>query len=259
MIAMNSQKSRLALMAAAVIAVGVAFPVSAEDSANATAGSQSEASKGAKNTSETKDAANAKKDKVEKEDTGTVKLQEKPGVGVGREGNWKKHAQGAPSIKVARKKVEDNPKSADAHNDLGWALRQNGKLEEAEKELRAALQLDDTIAYGHSNLSVVLLDTNRVGDAVKEGERAVAIDGTSPIYRVVYGNALAANGKLDEAIKEYGEAIKLRADYENALYNLGRVLHMKGKNAEATAVLSQALKLDPNDRRVVDLMDKLVQ
>jgi tetratricopeptide (TPR) repeat protein len=247
---MNSQKSALALLAAAAISVGLSFPVAAQEDKKPQADTQAEKAP------KEKDVKNAK---AEKDDGSTVILREKPGTGVGREGNWKKHAQGAPTLKAARKKVEDSPKSADAHNDLGWALRQNGKLEEAEKELRTALQLDDTIAYGHSNLSVVLLDMSRVGDAVKEGERAVAIDGNSPIYRVVYGNALSADGKLDEAIKEYSEAIKLRADYENALYNLGRVLHLKGKNAEATSVLSQALKLDPNDRRVMDLMDKLVR
>lgn len=235
---MISQRSAFALLAV-TLALGCAGPAFSEDDAKAGDSAKS-----------------SKKAEVKSSDTETI--TESAGSGSGREGNWKKHAQGAPSLKVARKRVETEPKSADAHNDLGWALRQNGKLEEAETELKKAIELDDKIPYGHSNLSVVYLDTNRVGDAVKEAERAVSIDDKSPIFRVVYGNALSADGKLDEAIKQYNQAIVLRADYENAHYNLGRVLHLQGKNAEASGALSQALKLDPNDRRVVDLLDKLL-
>lgn len=204
---------------------------------------------------EKKSGQKAEKKSGEKVD----KIREKTGKGEGREGNWRQGTQGSPSLKTGRKRVNKNPSSADAHNDLGWALRQHHELKEAETELRKALELDETIPWGHSNLSVVLLDTNRVDEAVKEAERAVGIDEKAPVYHVVYGNALAAKGSYDDAIKQYAVAVKLRPDYENALYNLGRVLHLKGKNAEAESVLSQALKLDPNDPRVLGLLDKLVK
>lgn len=192
-------------------------------------------------------------------DDALVTEKGKKAKGDGRKGNWSQGTQGAPDMKTAKKRVDDNPKSADAHNDLGWAYRQNGKLKEAEVELRKALELDDTIPWGHSNLSVVLLDSGRTDEAVKEGERAVGIDAKSPIFRVVYGNALAAKGNYPEATKQYNTAIQLRSDYENAYYNLGRILQLQGKNADATAVLSQALKLDPSDERVMKLLDKLIQ
>ncbi|MDX2106408.1 MAG: tetratricopeptide repeat protein [Candidatus Melainabacteria bacterium] len=176
----------------------------------------------------------------------------------GRAGNWKKGTQGAPNLEKARKLAKEKPQSADAHNDLGWALRQNGKLKEAENELRKALELDDTIAYGHSNLSVVLLDTGRPDEAIKEGRRACAIDEKQAIYHVVLGNAYAAKKDFDKAANEYNYAIKLKPDYENAFYNLGRILYEQGKKAEAGSVLGEALKLDPDDGRVLEILDKLV-
>lgn len=181
------------------------------------------------------------------------------GKGEGRQENWKKALQGAPNIAACRRKVEQEPNSANAHNDLGWALRQNDQLEEAEKELREALKLDDTIPYGHSNLSVVLLDSGKIKEAVKEGERAVGIDGKRAIFRVVYGNALAADKQPEKAIEQYKVAVELQPNYENALYNLGRVLHSQGKSAEAGAVLSQAIELDPEDTRVMKLLDKILK
>ena len=177
----------------------------------------------------------------------------------GRAGNWRKGAQGAPNLDKARQLAKEKPGSADAHNDLGWALRQHGKLKESEMELRKALALDDKIAYGHSNLSVVLLDTGRGEEAVKEGKRACAIDEKQPIYHVVLGNAFAAQKDYEKAANEYNIALKLKPDYENALYNLGRILYDQGKRAEAGSVLGEALTLDPNDERVMELLDKIIE
>ena len=45
----------------------------------------------------------------------------------GRSGNWKSNAQGAPDLEACRKAVQQKPNDAIAHNDLGWALRQDRK------------------------------------------------------------------------------------------------------------------------------------
>ncbi|HEY9785810.1 MAG TPA: tetratricopeptide repeat protein [Candidatus Obscuribacterales bacterium] len=177
---------------------------------------------------------------------------------AGREGNWKSSTQGAPSVEASRKRVEQNPKDAIAHNDLGWALRQNNDLKGAEQELREALKLDPGLSYAHSNLSVVLLDTNRAAEAAEEAKTSVQLDAKQPIFRVVYGNALAATGDRKGAIDQYRKAVELRPDYENALYNLGRVLLDDGQSAEAKVVLSQALALDPKDDRVLKILDKII-
>ena len=77
------------------------------------------------------------------------------------------------------------------------------------------------------------------------------------IFRVVLGNALAKTGDLKAAQQEYKIAIQLKPDYENAYYNLGVVLNDDGQINDAKYSLSKALELDPNDDRVVALLDKL--
>lgn len=175
----------------------------------------------------------------------------------GRAGSWKSAAQGAPDLAACKRKAQSSPKDAVVQNDLGWALRQNGDLKEAESTLRLAIKLNDGLSQAHSNLSVVLQDQNKAQEAVEEARKAVSLNPDQPIYLVVLGNALAKTEQYDDAITAYNSAIKLRSDYENAYYNLGRVLHLKGKNIDAQNALSQALGLDPKDDRVIELLDRL--
>jgi predicted Zn-dependent protease len=177
----------------------------------------------------------------------------------GRAGNWHKSVQGSPDLKLCAKRAQDEPQNAEAQNDYGWSLRQNGDLPNAEKYLRLAESLNPSLGYVHSNLSVVLLDQKKNEEALAEGKKAVDADGKQPIYRVVYGNALFASDSVKSAIEEYNSAIKLRPDYENGYYNLGRALKKDGQVTEAKAALSEALKLDPNDERVLELLDQLMK
>ncbi len=89
----------------------------------------------------------------------------------GRAGSWRHGTQGSPSLSACKKKVEANPKDANAQNDLGWALRQNGDLQGAEESLRESIKLNPASPFPHSNLSVVLLDTKRPVDSLAEAKR----------------------------------------------------------------------------------------
>jgi Flp pilus assembly protein TadD len=176
----------------------------------------------------------------------------------GRQGNWKTSAQGGLSVEETRKRLDKNPQDADAQNDYGWAVRQNGgNLADAEKALREAIKLKPQMPQAHSNLSVVLQDQNKTAEALDEARKAVSLDPNQPIYLVVLGNALAQDKQFKDAELAYRNAIKLRSDYENAYYHLGRVLHLAGQNVDAQRELSTALGLDPGDDRVIELLDKL--
>lgn len=176
---------------------------------------------------------------------------------TGRSGSWRKESQGAPDLKAARKRVEKEPKNAEALNDLGYALRQNGKLDEAEKNLKEAIALAPNMGQAHCNLSVVYFDQNKFEDALKSAQDAVKIDANNAIFRLVLGNAMSKSGNLAGAEQEYRVALHLKSDYENAHYHLGRVLMEQGKENDARFSLAEALKLDPNDDRVLKLLDGL--
>lgn len=175
----------------------------------------------------------------------------------GRSGFWRKSAQGAPNVAKCQARVEKNPRDAVALNDLGFALRQNNKLDDAEKYLKQALEIRPDLAQAHTNLSVVYYDLKRYEDAVKEATAAVRINANQPVFRVVLGNALSKTGDLKGAAQEYRIAIKLKPDYQNAHYNLGRVLVEDGQGTDARFALADAINLDPDDDRTLALLDKL--
>lgn len=175
----------------------------------------------------------------------------------GRSNSWRSGAQGAPDLQSAQEQVEKNPKDAIALNDLGFALRQNGRLEESEQTLKKSVEIKPELAEALCNLSVTQLDLGKSQDALENAQKAVRINAKQPIFRVVLGNAMAKNGQLKEAVQEYKTAIQLRPDYENAHFNLGRVLFEDKQFTEAKFVLAQALNLDPKDERVLQLLDKL--
>ena len=176
---------------------------------------------------------------------------------AGRAGSWKKAAQGSPDLAAAQAKVTANPKDAEALNDLGFALRQNGQLKDAEKYLKQAIEAKPTMGEAHANLSVVYYDQSNWADALSEAQKAVKANADQAIFRCVLANALSKTGDLKGASQEYKMAIQLKPDYQNAYYNLGRVLNELGEVNDAKYSLSKALELDPNDDRVVALLDKL--
>jgi len=66
-----------------------------------------------------------------------------------------------PPSKVCRRAVELDPRLADAHNNLGNALRGMGELERAEAALRQAVALAPERSDLHANLGNVLFDLRR--------------------------------------------------------------------------------------------------
>ncbi len=186
-------------------------------------------------------------------------LAERRGPGnAGRPASWRSAEQGAPPIEESRRQAEANPQDAVAQNDLGWALRQSGDLPGAERALRRAIKLNPNMPQARSNLAVVLADQKRPAEAVAEARQAVTLDPEQPVYHVVLGNALLGQGDAGAAIEEYRKAVAQKADYENARFHLGEALYRKGEVTAAKVELSYALKLDPNDARALELMDRIM-
>jgi tetratricopeptide (TPR) repeat protein len=136
---------------------------------------------------------------------------------------------------------------APAYNNLGTALRAKGRLDEAVSVYERALVLRPDFADAHYNLANTLLDQQKPGAAADHYRRALASFGDSIDVHNNLGTALAAAGRFDAAIDEFREALRLEPESARTHRNLGDALASAGSRADAVSHLRRATQLDAHD------------
>jgi tetratricopeptide (TPR) repeat protein len=133
-----------------------------------------------------------------------------------------------------------------AHNNLGVALNQQGRLDEATTEFTEALRLKPDDAFAHNNLAFLLCKQGRFDQAMAEYTEALRID---PGYANAHSNlasALLVKGQRDEALAHYTDALRLNPDHRDAHLGVGMILDDQGRRDEALAHYAEALRLNPD-------------
>jgi Flp pilus assembly protein TadD len=116
------------------------------------------------------------------------------------------------AIKYIRKALQFRPIDiASAHFNLGWALYENGQLDEAITHSCRAIELKPFLAEAHCNL----------------------------------GAALYKKGQLDEAITHYQKALEINPSFTTAYCSLGWALHEKGQHNEAIVHYRKFIETNP--------------
>ena len=113
---------------------------------------------------------------------------------------------------------------AQAHDNLGNALLQAGRLDEAMVQYRTALQIRPGNAKAYNNLGNVLLEKGKVDEAIVQYQTALEIDPGYPEGHNSFGYALIQKGRMDEAIAQFQAAIEGKPDYVEPQNNLAWLL-----------------------------------
>jgi tetratricopeptide (TPR) repeat protein len=132
-----------------------------------------------------------------------------------------------------------------AHNNLGQALFQTGKVDEATAHYQQALQINPNYAEAHNNLGNALFQKRKVDEAIAHYQKALQIN---PDYFEAHnnlGNTLLQKGSVEEAIAHYQKALQINPDFAEAHNNLGPALIKKGRMAEAMVQFQKALQINP--------------
>ena len=166
------------------------------------------------------------------------------------------------------------------HFNLGLALQNQGKGDEAIESYVAAASIRPTESGVWSNLAQLYADLMRYPEAIDAGENAlrrvphaaVAMNNLGVIYRrsgdleaasqilrqaletepgyadaaYNYGLVLADQDDGESAKSYYRRAIELRPDYVEAFTDLGSVCRTLAQYDEALQAYDQALKIDPD-------------
>jgi tetratricopeptide (TPR) repeat protein/serine/threonine protein kinase len=150
------------------------------------------------------------------------------------------------AITAYHKAIKLDPQHVEAYSNLGLALHDQGKLDKAMAACRKAIKLDPQHVEAYINLGIVLHDQQKLDDAVAAYHKAIKIaPNSAPAYGNL-GNALSTQGKLDDAVAAYQKAIKLDRNLAPALWSdLGEALRKQKKLKDAIAACRKAIKLNP--------------
>ena len=126
------------------------------------------------------------------------------------------------------------------------ASHKEGKIEEAEKSYKKAIELKPSFPEANYNLGNTLKNLGRLDEAEKSYKKAIELKPSFPEAYYNLGNTLKNLGRLDEAEKSYKKAIELKPDYAVAHNNLGNALYDKGELVAAIDSYKQALNVQPD-------------
>ncbi|NLA38882.1 MAG: tetratricopeptide repeat protein, partial [Methanomicrobiales archaeon] len=147
--------------------------------------------------------------------------------------------------KITFKKKDTAPKSADAWNNKGLALRKLGRYDEAIQCYDRALEIDPKNAKAWSSKSYALWNLGRNAEAIQCSDRALEIDPKNVDAWNDKGIALINLDRNAEAIQCYDRALEIDPEYTHAWNNKGLALRNLGRYDEAIRCYDRALEIDP--------------
>jgi tetratricopeptide (TPR) repeat protein len=158
-------------------------------------------------------------------------------------------AQGKDALPALQKTADLLPGSAEAHSNLGNALREVGRFNDAVESCHKALSIQPGYAKAHSNLGNALQDLGKTEEAITSFRRALELK--PDFFEVHYnlGNALRDFRQLDAAVASYQKAIEFKPDFAEAHNNLGYVLIDLNQLSEAASSFQKSIKINPDQNQ----------
>ena len=120
--------------------------------------------------------------------------------------------------------VEQDPGDVKAHANAGAALVRMGRLEEAEERLRHALALDPRHTIALQNLAESLRKQERFEEALEYYRAAMETDAGNAMPHAGMGDALFRLGRYEESLRSFDRALALEPGLEAVRALRGSVL-----------------------------------
>jgi tetratricopeptide (TPR) repeat protein len=134
-----------------------------------------------------------------------------------------------------------------AHNNLGNRLLSRGQIQAALFHFQEALRFDPNLAAAHNGIAVVFIKRDETKAAITHLEEAIRLKPDYPEAHNNLGAVLRQNGRTGEAIDHYLTALKYDPDNTEASNNLGLALLRKGRFKEAQTLFRKVLRKLPDD------------
>jgi serine/threonine-protein kinase len=148
--------------------------------------------------------------------------------------NWEWDWEGV--VRELRRAIELNPSFETAHRWLSAFLSGIGRYEEALPIARRVLALDPISVLPRMNLGIVHYLGGRLNEATVEFRRVLAMDPMFPRGHVFLGSALTFLGQYDEALAELRRGAELMYQHPLAVEAVGFALALSGRASEAREI-----------------------
>jgi serine/threonine-protein kinase len=151
----------------------------------------------------------------------------------------------ALAVRANRLAIELEPKTARLHLNLGIALEQLGRLDDAIASYQRAVELDPKVARQRGRLADALLRRGQLDDAIAAYREFLELEPTSVAGWTLLCRALRQNGEMDDAIASARKAVELAPTQSSPMVELGLTLADDHRADEAVKCLEKAVELDP--------------
>ncbi len=158
------------------------------------------------------------------------------------------------SIVFAKKALDVNPSSVDAHVFLARQAIDEGHHDEARASLQKALAVNPASVAAHALLAALAYVEDKTADYEAEVAKTLAIAPShGDVYREV-GELAAHSYRFDDAVVLTRRALALEPDNAQALADLGMHLLRTGDEPGARHALDAAFKIDPFNKITLNLL-----
>jgi len=145
-----------------------------------------------------------------------------------------------------------------AHNNLGAALLEAGRNNEALDHFRAAIEIKRDYSQAHNNMGLALAREGRYPEAIESYRRALQFKPDDWLVHFNLAHILSTCGRHEEAFDHYREALK-HAPREAALYNsLGNALSKRGNGEAALLYYRKGLQFQPGHAGIYNNMGMIL-
>jgi tetratricopeptide (TPR) repeat protein len=166
------------------------------------------------------------------------------------------------AVKYFRDAVELAPGFYAAHNQLGIAYRETGRLDEAEQEFLKAHEINATNVEPLVNLTALYIDQHKTDQAVDAAEKAVKLDSHSTAALLSLGVALYKADQFERAEAALKRALDLNPKMGNVRLMLANVYLKMHRYNNTLEQLNSYIAENPKGQQLqaaIQMRDRLQQ
>ena len=147
--------------------------------------------------------------------------------------------------------VKKSPNKARPRNNLGLALAEMGRLDEAKEQYYEALKINPIYHKAFNNLGNLYEKEGRYEEAISVYENVLERKPTYVSANYNIANIYMKVGDFKKAENHYVTALIFKPDHVKSIANLATLMVKQGKIKEAVMLGDRALELEPGDAEIM--------